>query len=146
MSDMILSSTYSFQVTIENVTDENELFYSVEGLSIMYNYTGHYQGGDNNEDNIITSIKTSPLIFKRPLTNTISGFSKWCIDSLETGIFKPESINIFILGYDDEINNHWIAENAYPIGMKISTLNLEANSPIIVEETHVLYKNLKRVK
>ena len=146
MDNIVLSSTYSFQITIDNVTDENEIFYSIEGLSIMYNYTPHYQGGDNNEDNIITSIKTSPLIFKRPLTNITSGFSKWCINSLETGLFTPQSINIFILGYNDEINNHWIAENAYPIGMKISTIDLEAKIPIIFEETYVLYKNLKRVK
>ena len=76
MKDVILSSTYSFQITIDNVTDENEIFYSIEGLSIMYNYTAHYQGGDNNEDNIISSIKTSPLVFKRPLTNITSGFTK----------------------------------------------------------------------
>ena len=146
MDDIILSSSYSFQVSIDDITDDNEIFYSVEGLSIMYNYLPHYQGGDNNEDNIITSIKTSPLIFKRPLTNITSGFSNWCIKSLETGQFEPKSINIFILGINDEINNHWIAENAYPIGMNISTIDIEAKTPIIVEEIHVLYKNLKRVK
>ena len=146
MDDIILSSSYSFQINIDDITDDNEIFYSVEGLSIMFNYSSHYQGGDNNEDNIISSIKTSPLIFKRPLTNIKSGFSNWCIKSLETGLFDPKSINIFILGINDEINNHWIAENAYPIGTKISTIDIEAKSPIIVEEIHVLYKNLKRVK
>ena len=146
MDDIILSSSYSFQINIDDITDDNEIFYSVEGLSIMFNYSSHYQCGDNNEDNIISSIKTSPLIFKRPLTNIKSGFSNWCIKSLETGLFDPKSINIFILGINDEINNHWIAENAYPIGTKISTIDIEAKSPIIVEEIHVLYKNLKRVK
>ena len=146
MSDIILSSSYSFKVSIDSITDENEIFYSVEGLSIMFNYIPHYQGGDTNEDNIITNIKTTPLIFKRPLTNTKSGFSNWCIKSLETGLFEPKSLNIFILGINDEINNHWIAENAYPIGTKISTIDIEAKSPVIFEEIYVLYKNLKRVK
>ena len=146
MADVILSSSYSFQVTIDNITDESEIFYSVEGLSIMYDYIPHYQCGDNTEDNIVKSLKTTPLIFKRPLTNIVSGFTKWCNKTFETGIFTPASINIFILGYNNEINNHWIAENAYPIGIKISTIDLQAESPALFENIHVLYKNLKKIK
>ena len=146
MNNILLSSSYSFQVTIDNVTDENEIFYSVDGLSIMYDYISHHQCCDNLDDNIIKSIKTEPLIFRRPITNVTSGFNKWCVKALETGIFEPVSINIFILGYNDIINNHWIAENAYPIGFKLSTIDLEAKSPELFENIYVLYKNLKRVK
>ena len=92
MDDIILSCSYSFQVSIDDITDNNEIVYSVEGLSIMYNYIPHYQGGDNNEDNIITSIKTSPLIFKRPLTNITSGFSNYSFQ-----------VSINDITYDNEI-------------------------------------------
>ena len=143
MLNFKLSSTYAFQISIDNITDDNELFYSVEGLSMIYNLSAQFQGGENSETMITTTYKTSPIIVKRPLTNVVTGFSKWCINTLNTGKFEPVPMNIFILNYDNEINNHWIAEEAYPYGMKISSINIENNNPIIMEEIHVLYRKLK---
>ncbi len=146
MLDIRLSSTYSFQIAIDNITDSDELFYSIEGLSMFYNLLPQFQGGENNETMVTSTLKTSPLIVKRPLTNIVSGFSKWCIDTLNTGTFQPVSMNIFILNYDSEINNHWIAEEAYPYGMKISPINIDNDKPVIMEEIHVLYRKLRRLK
>ena len=55
-------------------------------------------------------------------------------------------MNIFILNFNNEINNHWIVEDAYPYGIKISSINIENKNPIIMEEIHILYRKLKRVK
>ena len=66
-----------------------------------------------------------------------------CLDS---GSFEPVSMNIFILNHDETINNHWIAENAYPTGLKISKINIENKNPVIMEIITIMYMNLKRVK
>jgi phage tail-like protein len=144
--DIIISSNYSFQITIDGITDENEYFYSVEGLSLNYQTISYRSGGDNNITPMTTTLDIQPIIVKRPLSNVTSGFSKWCIKALDTGIFEPVSMNIFILNHDSSINNHWIIENAYPTGLKVSTINLENTNPTIMEIITIMYKNIKRVK
>lgn len=146
MTDIKLSFSLSFQIAIENVTDDNELFYSVDGLSMFYNLNQKYQGGENIDTMVATTLKTTPLVVKRPLTNIITGFSKWCTKSLESGVFTPVSMNIFILGRDNEINNHWVAEEAYPYGMKVSSINIEHSDFVIMEEIFILYRKLMRIK
>ena len=55
-------------------------------------------------------------------------------------------MNVFILNHDGSINNHWIAENAYPIGLKINKIDIENKNPVIMEIITIMYMNLKRIK
>jgi phage tail-like protein len=144
--NVILSSNYSFQITIDGITDENEYFYSIEGLSIEFQTKQYLSGCNMNYTPITTCIETQPIIIKRPLSNIKSGFTKWCIKYLEIGIFEPVVMNIFIINTDGSINNHWIAENAYPLGLRISQINIENKNPIIMEIITIMYTNLKRIK
>ena len=144
--DVILSSSGSFQIKIDGVTDDNEYFYSVEGLSISYQIRSYLQGGELNSSFTISRADTQPVIIKRPLSNVKSGFSNWCMKILESGNFTPVSMNIFILDNNDEINNHWIAEQAYPIGLKIGTMDVKNEDPVIMETITMMYYNLKRIQ
>ena len=65
---------------------------------------------------------------------------------LESGNFTPVSMNIFILDNNDEINNHWIAEQAYPIGLKVGTMDVKNEDPVIMETITMMYYNLKRIQ
>ena len=142
----IFATQNNFKVVIDDITDDNEYFYSVEGLSIQYSTRVYNPGGDNIIVNITTDKDTVPLIFKRPLSDITLGMSKWCIKALEMNEFEPADVNIFIFGRNDSIVNHWIAEQAYPIGMKISSLYVLANDPCIIEILTLTYSNLKRIK
>ena len=128
--NIILSSSYSFQITIDGITDENEYFYSIEGLSTEFKIREYLAGCTMNAMSLTTSKENQPIIVKRPLSN----------------VFEPVSMNIFILNHDETINNHWIAENAYPTGLKISKINIENKNPVIMEIITIMYMNLKRVK
>ena len=148
--NIILSSSYSFQITIDGITDENEYFYSIEGLSTEFKIREYLAGCTMNAMSLTTSKENQPIIVKRPLSNVKSGFSNWCMKCLDSGSFEPVSMNIFILNHDETINNHWIAENAYPTGLKISKINIENKKEkkknIIMEIITIMYMNLKRVK
>lgn len=142
----IFATQNNFKVVIDGITEDNEYFYSVEGLSIQYTTKTYSPGGDNMMVNITTDKDTVPLVFKRPLSDVTLGMSKWCIKTLEMNEFKPADVNIFIFGRNDSITNHWIAEQAYPIGMKVSSLNVLVNDPRIMEILTLTYSNLKRIK
>ena len=68
------------------------------------------------------------------------------METIEKNNFSPVSINIFILTNTKEICNHWIAEDAYPYGMRISPLSIDSKNPVIMEEIYINYKKLKRLK
>jgi hypothetical protein len=70
----ILASKGAFKVSIDGVTDENEYFYAVDGLSITYNVTMYTPGGEINAIPMVVNTETQPLVFKRPLINIVSGF------------------------------------------------------------------------
>jgi len=142
----IFATQNNFKVVIDGITEDNEYFYSVEGLSIQYTTRTYSPGGDNMIVNITTDKDTVPLVFKRPLSDVTLGMSKWCIKTLEMNEFEPADVNIFIFGGNDSIINHWIAEQAYPIGMKVSSLNVLVNDPRIMEILTLTYSNLKRIK
>ena len=142
----IFATQNNFKVVIDGITEDNEYFYSVEGLSIQYTTRTYSPGGDNMIVNITTDKDIVPLVFKRPLSDVTLGMSKWCIKTLEMNEFKPADVNIFIFGRNDSITNHWIAEQAYPIGMKVSSLNVLVNDPRMMEILTLTYSNLKRIK
>ncbi len=144
--DIILSPGGSFQIKIDGITDDNEYFYSVEGLGISYQLQSYLPGGDINSSHMVSRIDTQPIIVKRPLSNVKSGFSKWCIKALESGIFTPVSMNIFILNNDDSINNHWVVEQAYPTGLRIGTMDVQSEQLVVMEIITIMYYNLKRVQ
>ena len=68
IENVILSSSNSFQITIDGITDENEFFYSIEGLSIGYQTQTYIPGGESNAVTITSQVVTQPLIIKRPLS------------------------------------------------------------------------------
>jgi len=142
----IFATQNNFKVIIDGITEDNEYFYSVEGLSIQYATRTYIPGGNDMIVNIATEKNTIPLIFKRPLSDVTPGMSKWCIKTLEMNEFSPANVNIFVFGRNDSIVNHWIAEQSYPIGMKISNLNVEAHDPCIIEILTLTYSNLKRIQ
>lgn len=142
----ILASSNSFQITIDGVTDDNERFYSVRGLFIGYQTQTYCPGGETNAIAVTTQIISQPLVLKRPLSNVKSSFSEWCTKTLETGTFTPVTMNIFILNPDGSINNHWIAEQIYPVGLEISPLDVEEQKTILSEVITMMYVNLRRIK
>lgn len=146
MDNILLSLNYFFKIHIDDVTDDNELFFSIEGLEMIYNLKTHHQCGELNETFVTDYLKTEQIIIRRPITNHTTGFSKWCMETIEKNNFSPVSINIFILTNTKEICNHWIAEDAYPYGMRISPLSIDSKNPVIMEEIYINYKKLKRLK
>ena len=146
VENFILASSKCFQVTIDGITDENERFYSVRGLFLGYQTQTYCPGGEPAGVTITTQITSQPLVLKRPLTNVKSSFSQWCIDTLETGTFTPVTMNIFVLNNDGSINNHWVAEQIYPISLEVSPLDIEDQQNILSEIITMMYVNLRRLK
>lgn len=147
MSTPIPAFKYAFQVTLDGVSDNSdEYFYAVDGLGIAYQTDKYLPGGYGNSYVMPTIYETRQLVLKRPLLQGKTSITKWCEEALDTGAFKPTTANIFILNQDKEINNHWAAEQAYPIGLKISSLDLETGSPIVMETITLAYAILKRVQ
>lgn len=143
----VLANKHSFNITIEGVTDENEYFYSVEGLSIQYVMTPFFPGGGLSSVYMPGKIDSRPLILKRPVVNKKSGLINWCTDALEKAIFKPVDVNIFLLGMEGEVNNHWLATKAIPAGFEISPMDMnDKSSTSLMEIVTLVYQSLKRVK
>lgn len=138
---------HSFQLTLENVADEKdpEYFYAIEGLGFMYQVDKYYPGGYGAPYSMPIMYETENLTLKRPLFETKSKITKWCEQTLFTGIFQPTTAHIFILNSDKSINNHWTAERVYPIGLRLSPLDLESGNPIVMETITLAYSKLNRI-
>jgi len=138
---------HSFQITLENVADANdpEYFYAVEGLGFMYQVDKYYPGGYGNPYSMPVMYETENLTLKRPLFEKKSKITKWCEEALSTGIFKPTTAHIFILNNDKTPNNHWTAERVYPIGLRLSPLDLESGDSIVMETITLVYSKLNRI-
>lgn len=142
-----LANKHSFNITIEGVTDENEYFYSVEGLSIQYSVDPFFAGGGLSSVYMPNKIESKPLILKRPVIDKKSGLVNWCSEALDKGVFKPVDVNIFIMGNEGEVNNHWLATKAIPIGFEISAMDMNDRSNTnLMEIITLVYQSLKRVK
>lgn len=148
MNTPIPAFKYAFQVALDGVTDNsNEYFYSVDGLGITYQLDKYLPGGYGNSYAMPTTYETRPLVLKRPIIQEKTSITKWCETALEGGVFKPTTVNIFILNVERDINNHWAVHQAYPIAWKISSLDLEPGGNAIIVETITLgYVSLKRVQ
>jgi phage tail-like protein len=142
---------HSFQITVEKVSDEHspqEYFYSVDGLekSVVFTKQEYVPGGYSNPIETPTSHKPGKLILRRPLMETGSKITQWCEQALETLIFDPTQVYIFILDFNKNIVAQWIAENAYPTAIEISPLGLDRGSEIVEETISILYSKLVRTK
>jgi phage tail-like protein len=147
MSTPIPAFKYAFQVTLAGVSDDSdEYFYAVDGLGITYQMDKYLPGGFGNSYAMPTIYETRHLMLKRPLLQEKTSITKWCETALDTGVFTPTTANIFILNKDKAINNHWAAEQVYPIGLKISSLDLETGNPIVMETLTLAYVRLKRIQ
>lgn len=143
----ILANKHSFHITIEGVTDDDEYFYAVEGLSIQYSVDTFFPGGGLSSVYMPNKIESKPLILKRPVINKKSGLINWCTDALEKGTFNPADVNVFIMNLEGDINNHWLAEKAVPIGFEISPMDMNDKSSVsLMEVITLVYQSLKRVK
>ena len=138
---------FSFQITLEGVSDNSdpEYFYSVDGLGITYHTERYSPGGYGKSYNMPLTYETYNLVLKRPLLQEKSNITKWCEQALDTNIFKPTIAHIFILNKDKSINNHWSAEQIYPIGFRLSSLDVESGNPIVMESITLSYARLNRV-
>lgn len=147
MTAPIPAFKYSFQVTLDGVSDNSdEYFYAVDGLGVTYQLDKYLPGGYGTSYTMPTTYETRQLVLKRPLVQGKTSITTWCEAALDTGVFKPATAHIFILNIDQEINSHWAAEQAYPIGLKLSSLDLETGNPIVMESITLAYVSLKRVQ
>ncbi|ACE06422.1 hypothetical protein Aasi_1077 [Candidatus Amoebophilus asiaticus 5a2] len=147
MGTLIPTLKHSFRVTLENVVDANdpEYFYAIEGLGMMYQIDKYCPGGYGNAYSMPTIYEVENLILKRPVFTTKSKINKWCEQALSSGIFAPTIAHIFILNNDETLNNHWTVEGVYPIGFRLSSLDLESGSPIVIETITLAYSKLTRL-
>lgn len=138
---------YSFKVTLQDVADDKDMeyFYAIEGLGLTYQVDNYSPGGYGSSYSMPVMYETDNLTFKRPLFQEKSKITKWCQEALDTGIFKPTIAHIFILNVDESLNNHWTAEQIYPIGIRLSPLELESGNPIIMETITFAYSKLNRL-
>jgi phage tail-like protein len=147
MNTPIPAFKFSFQVSLEGVSDENspEYFYAIEGLGIMYQMERYYPGGYGRSYNMPVQYETDNLTLKRPLLQGKTNITQWCEKALDSGIFKPTIAHILILNHDKTVNNHWAVEQIYPVGIKLSSLNLESGDPVVMEVITFSYARLNRV-
>jgi phage tail-like protein len=138
---------FSFQLTLEGVSDTSdpEYFYAIDGLGLMYQMDRYFPGGYGKSYSIPLLYETDNLTLKRPVVQDKTNITKWCEQALDTSIFKPTIAHIFVFNKDKSINTHWSVEQVYPIGLKISSLDLESGSPVVIETITLAYTRLNRV-
>jgi phage tail-like protein len=139
---------YSFQVKIEGIADETpEYFHAVEGLGFIYQTEQYLPGGYNQPFPLSTVYQTNNLVLKRPLLEEKTNITKWCEEALDRRVFKPTAAHIFILGRNGEIRTHWSLEGLYPIGLKMSSLDLdlERGRAGIMETITLVYTRITRI-
>ncbi|OJW73578.1 MAG: hypothetical protein BGO68_03020 [Candidatus Amoebophilus sp. 36-38] len=138
---------FSFQITLNDVSDTSdpEYFYAIDGLGIMYQMDRYFPGGHGRSYSMPQMYETDNLVLKRPVLQEKTNITKWCEKALDTNIFKPTIANIFILNKDKSVHTHWSVEQIYPIGLKISSLDLESGSPVVIETITLAYARLNRV-
>lgn len=143
----ILANKHSFHVIIDGVTDDDEYFYAIEGLSFHYSVNTFVPGGSLSSVYMPHKVESKPLILKRPVINQKSGLIKWCTESLEKGTFHPVDVNIFIMNLEGDINNQWLVEKAIPIGFEISPMDMnDKSNSSLMEIITLVYQSLKRVE
>jgi phage tail-like protein len=147
MSTSLPVFKYSFQLTLDSVSDDSDgYFYAVDGLGITYQMDKYSPGGYGNSYAMPVIYETRQLVLRRPLMQEKTSITKWCEDALGTGVFKPTTANILILDSDKTVTNHWAAQQAYPIGLKISSLDLDRSNPIVMEIITLAYATLQRIQ
>ena len=147
METPIPAIKFSFQIMFDGVSDTSdpEYFYAVDGLGITYQMDRYVPGGHGRSYSMPQMYETDNLVLKRPVVQTKTKITTWCEKALDTSIFTPTIAHIFVLNKDRSIHTHWSAEQIYPIGLKISSLDLESGNPVVLETITLAYARLNRV-
>jgi phage tail-like protein len=140
----------AFQVEIAGVSEhgDSEVFYSIDGLgkSVASSNMMFSPGGTGTCVHDYRSIKTKDLVMRRPIVNKPSKITKWCENGLNKLTHTPVQIHIFILDAEKNVVAQWTVENAYPVGIEISSLSLSNYNSVIEEKLTFRYLNIVRNK
>lgn len=147
MNNPIPVFSYAFKVVIDGVTtggSSQEYFTSIEGLGKYVSKVSATAspGGEKGDINFPSNYTTKKLILRRPLMNTPSSITRWCTKALNSIIYDPREIYIFILNVEHEIVAQWTLHNAYPVFMDISSVGVEVGNTIIEQTIELKYNDL----
>jgi phage tail-like protein len=133
-----------FKVHIDEVTDENDTFTSIDGLSkYISSYKNQSFGGDSYTNCFVENFSTKNLILKRPLMKRKSGITKWCEKCLDDLNFSQKDMMIFVLNIEEEIVASWTVLGVIPFGIDISTIQLNSSNTILEQSITIRYRDLK---
>jgi phage tail-like protein len=147
MNKSIPVFSYAFKVVIDGVTTDDssqEYFTSIEGLGKYVSKVSSTSspGGEKGDISFPSNYNTKKLILRRPLMNRPSTITKWCTKALNSIIYDPKQIYIFILNVEHEIVAQWTLHNAYPIFMDVSSVSIEVGNTIIEQIIEIKYNDL----
>ncbi len=131
--------SFHFAVSFNGIASHiiDSQFQSVSGLSVEMETETYAEGGENRFTHILpVRAKYSNLTLARGLFKD-SAIIEWCVDTFESGIVKPISLDIFLLDEQSAPLFSWNVSHAWPKKWSVSDLHAENNA--IAIETHELH-------
>ena len=141
-----LAVTFSFQVVVEGVSEDNA-FQEASGLEIELDVETVSEGGENTfEHSLPKGPKHSNLVLKRGIVKRNSRLVTWVKEVLEGGFeqkIKPANIKLNLLDQNGEPAASWSLTSAWPVKWSVGTLDA-AKNVLAVETIEFAYNSLKR--
>lgn len=114
-------------------------FQSVSGLAVEMQTETVAEGGENRFAHILpVRAKYNDLTLKRGLFKD-SALIKWCLQTFETNIVVPVSLDVSMLNEEGDPLFSWNVVHAWPKKWSVSDLNAES-SAIAIESLELHYR------
>lgn len=130
---------FYFNVKVDGITGINEAsFQEVSGLEAKIATEDVQEGGVNQFAlKLPKGVQYNNLILKRGLIKS-SPLMDWINKAVQEFVFEPKLVEVNLLFQNGTPSINWTFINAYPVSVKISEFNAEANK-IVVETLELAY-------
>lgn len=130
-------------VALSLLTDVDNAFQEVSGLSVEYETESVSEGGENRfAHKLPVKTKYPNLVLKRGLVTSISAFSIWGLKTMNDNLslsMSTRSISVMLLNARGIPTMAWLFVNAWPVKVHVSDLNAMENK-IAVETMEFAYQ------
>ena len=118
--------------------DNDTLFQSVSGLTVMMGTESVKEGGENRFEHVLPRrSKYSDLVLKRGVLKD-SGVISWCRRAMESYEFEPATVLVHLLNEKHEPLITWNVAHAWPKKWSVAELNSTQGS-VLVETLELNY-------
>lgn len=136
---------FRVEFSLPDVTDNDNRFRDVSGLSYQVDTEELREGGENRFiHQLPTRVDFQSLTLKRGMI-TDSIVIEWVRNTLENFEFVPIDVMVSLLGSDHQPIRSWQIKNAWPKKWTISDFNAQENN-IVIETLELEYNNFRIIQ